>query len=108
MVRSIFSKTKSAAPVSVQEVVPVREFKREIPVEEPMQIRLPIKGEEQYLSVADVAKLLQVEPPTVYRYIYAKKLKDIAIGGKRKIAKSEVERFANSYNQGERLRSVKK
>lgn len=76
--------------------------------EEPVQIRLPMKGEEQYLSVAEVAKLLQVEKPTVYRYIYAQKLKDIVIGGKRRIAKSELERFANSYNQGERLRTVRK
>ena len=77
-------------------------------LEKSTDVKLPIKTGEQYYSVGQVAELLHVKKPTVYRYIYAQKLIDIVLGGKRRIAKSEIERFANSYNQGERLRTVKK
>ncbi len=71
------------------------------------QLNLPIKPGEQYFSAPQVAKMFGVKDPTVYRWIYSGKLRDIRIGGRRRIPKTEIERFANSSQSQSRVFGTK-
>lgn len=52
--------------------------------------------EKAFYKAEDLAKLLEVNIMTIYRYIDAKKIKAYKIGRQYRIDKSEFNRFLNS------------
>lgn len=52
--------------------------------------------EKAFYKAEDLAKLLEVNIMTIYRYIDAKKIKAYKIGRQYRIDKSEFARFLNS------------
>lgn len=53
---------------------------------------------DEFLTIEQVAKLLQVSKMTIYRYIKAKKLKAYKIGKEFRIEKSNIDNFLNSVS----------
>ena len=51
------------------------------------------KGEKEFYTPADLAKLLSVNIMTIYRYIKAKRLKAHKIGKEYRIDRTEFQRF---------------
>lgn len=60
--------------------------------------------EESYLEVKEIAEYFNVAKETVYRWIYANKLKGVVFHGSRLVPMSEFKRFASEYTPGSRGR----
>lgn len=62
-------------------------------------------GENNLLSVKQVAFILKVHPLTIRRYINEKRLKAIKVGGNVRIEESELQNFHKEITPGERTKN---
>jgi excisionase family DNA binding protein len=55
---------------------------------------------DKLYTIAEVATLLRISKPTLYRLMASGEIKSVKLGGRTLFKESEVERFVNSLDSG--------
>ena len=86
-------RTCAAYPEQIPEEIWSGEFYHDKPFPGDRGIRFEPKIPSEFLSISDLAKVLDVNPKTVYRAVWSKNLPAYRIGKTWRIAKKDIERF---------------
>lgn len=86
-------RTCDAFPDQIPEEIWSGEFHHDKPFPGDRGMRFHPKIASEFLSISDLAKVLGVNPKTIYRAVWSKNLPAYKIGRTWRIAKRDIERF---------------